>query len=68
MLERVFNRALTQALFQGKKHLNQLDLVLSILGEENSIAAQYSEQLGLNKNKVIKWMQDANQQEHEQIL
>jgi len=68
MLERVFNRALTQALFQGKKHLNQLDLVLSILGEENSIAAQYSEQLGLNKNKVIKWMQDANQQEHEQIF
>lgn len=68
MLERVFNRALTQALFQGKKHLNQLDLVLSILGEENSIAAQYAEQLGLNKNKVIKWMQDVNDQEHEQIF
>lgn len=68
MLERVFNRALTQALFQGKKHLNQLDLVLSILGEENSIAAQYAEQLGLNKNKVIKWMQDVSDQEHEQIF
>ena len=54
MLERVFNRALTQALFQGKKHLNQLDLVLSILGEENSIAAQYAQQMGLNKDKVIK--------------
>ena len=30
MLERVFNRALTQAMFQGKKAINQLDLVLSI--------------------------------------
>ena len=68
MLERVFNRALTQALFQGKKHLNQLDLVLSILGEENSIAAQYAEQLGLNKTKVIKWMQDTNAYENEQIF
>ena len=68
MLERVFNRALTQALFQGKKHLNQLDLVLSILGEENSIAAQYAEQLGLSKNKVIKWMQETQAQENEQIF
>ena len=40
MLERVFNRALTQALFQGKKH-DPIRLVLSILGEENSVAAQY---------------------------
>ena len=68
MLERVFNRALTQALFQGKKHLNQLDLVLSILGEANSIAAQYAEQLGLSKNKVIKWMQETQAQENEQIF
>ena len=68
MLERVFNRALTQALFQGKKHLNQLDLVLSILGEENSVAAQYADQMGLNKNKVIGWMQETTQQENEQIF
>ena len=33
MLERVFNRALTQALFQGKKAINQYDLVLSMLQE-----------------------------------
>ena len=68
MLERVFNRALTQALFQGKKHLNQLDLVLSILGEENSIAAQYAEQMGLSKNKVIGWMQETQALENEQIF
>jgi len=68
MLERVFNRALTQALFQGKKHLNQLDLVLSILGEENSVAAQYAEQMGLSKNKVIGWMQETQALENEQIF
>ena len=68
MLERVFNRALTQALFQGKKHLNQLDLVLSILGEENSVASQYAEQMGLSKDKVIRWLQETNQQENEQIF
>ena len=68
MLERVFNRALTQALFQGKKHLNQLDIVLSILTEENSVTAQYAEQMGLNKNKVISWLSESNAKEHEAIF
>lgn len=57
MLERVFNRALTQALFQGKRGINQLDLVLSILTEVNSVAVQFSEQLGLEKEKVVSWLQ-----------
>jgi len=59
MLERVFNRALTQALFQGKKAINQLDLILSMLQEDQSVAAIYADQLGLSKNKVVAWMQDA---------
>lgn len=59
MLERVFNRALTQALFQGKKAINQHDLVLSMLQEDQSITAQYADQLGLNKHKVIAWLQDS---------
>lgn len=63
MLERVFNRALTQALFQGKKVINQLDLVLSILSEEKSISANFSEQLGLNKPKVLKWISESQQME-----
>ena len=60
MLERVFNRALTQALFQGKKAINQHDLVLSMLQEEQSVTSHYADQLGLNKHKVIAWMQDAH--------
>lgn len=63
MLERVFNRALTQALFQGKKVINQLDLVLSILSEEKSISANFSEQMGLNKPKVLKWISESQQME-----
>lgn len=58
MLERVFNRALTQALFQGKKAITQLDLVLSILSEDRSTSAAYAEQMGLNKTKVMSWISD----------
>ncbi len=57
MLERVFNRALTQALFQGKRGINQLDLVLSILTEQQSVAVQFSGQLGLDRDKVVQWLQ-----------
>lgn len=59
MLERVFNRALTQALFHGKKAIDQLDLILSILGEDRSVSCVYAEQLGLNKAKVLLWLQDS---------
>lgn len=63
MLERVFNRALTQALFQGKKAINQYDLVLSMLQEDQSVTASYADQLGLSKHKVIAWMQDAHMEQ-----
>jgi ATP-dependent Clp protease ATP-binding subunit ClpA len=59
MLERVFNRALTQALFQGKKAIDQLDLVLSILGEDKSTSCFFAESLGLSKSKVLTWMQES---------
>ena len=63
MLERVFNRALTQALFQGKKGINFYDLLLSILSEENCVAVQFSNQLGLNKLKIATWLNDALQEQ-----
>ena len=56
MLERVFNRALTQSLFQGKRGINQLDLIISILSEQQSIAVNFADQLGLNKEKVLQWL------------
>ena len=68
MLERVFNRALTQALFQGKKAINQLDLVLSILGEDQCVSQKYAEQMGLNKHKLMSWMQDTANSDMDQIF
>jgi ATP-dependent Clp protease ATP-binding subunit ClpA len=59
MLERVFNRALTQALFQGKRGINQFDLIVSILTEDQSAAVKFAEELGLNKTKVLSWYQNA---------
>ena len=58
MLERVFNRALTQALFQGKRGINQFDLLLSILGEDNSVTVHFAEEFGLSKDGLIRWMHD----------
>jgi len=64
MLERVFNRALTQALFQGKKAIDQLDLILSILSEEKSTTHLFAENMGLTRHKVIAWMQDTHATEY----
>jgi ATP-dependent Clp protease ATP-binding subunit ClpA len=62
MLERVFNRALTQALFQGKKAINQLDLVLSILTEDRSTSSMYADQMGLNRVKMVAWLAESSMQ------
>ena len=62
MLERVFNRALTQALFQGKQGINLYDLILSILSEENSVTVKFSYEMGLDKKKVSSWIVDAMSQ------
>jgi ATP-dependent Clp protease ATP-binding subunit ClpA len=63
MLERVFNRALTQALFQGKRGINQLDLVLSILTEDQSAAVLFAAEMGLTREKVISWLHEATEEE-----
>ena len=63
MLERVFNRALTQALFQGKKAINQIDLLLSILAETQSAAAMFSAEMGLDKTIISEWLHHARSDE-----
>lgn len=66
MLERVFNRALTQALFQGKKGINQFDLMHSILSEENCTTVYFAHEFGLTKEKVTAWLNDAASQQQRQ--
>jgi ATP-dependent Clp protease ATP-binding subunit ClpA len=59
MLERIFNRALTQALFQGKRGINQFDLMLSILSEEHCATVFFADEFGLTKEKLNEWLHDA---------
>ena len=63
MLERVFSRALTQALFNGKKGINLFDLILSVLSEEQSVTVKFAEQMGLTKEKANSWISHAMHQE-----
>lgn len=52
-LERVFNRALTQALFNGQKEIKVVDLLLSITTEHNSHAAYFMTRHGLDRQNII---------------
>ena len=52
-LERVFNRALTQVLFQSQKWIRISDLLLSISIEQNSHAAYFMARAGLDKNAIV---------------
>jgi len=52
-LERVFNRALTQVLFNGQQRIRIPDLVLSISVEHNSHAAYYMLKYGLDRQTII---------------
>lgn len=52
-LERVFNRALTQVLFNGSNRIKIFDLLLSISVEHNSYAAYFMLKYGLDKNTIV---------------
>lgn len=52
-LERVFNRAITQALFQGSNKIKIIDLVTSVLLEHNTHAAYYLMKYGIDRDALI---------------
>lgn len=52
-LERVFNRALTQCLFNGVNKIRIIDLVLSITAEHNSHSAYYLAKFGLDRQSIV---------------
>ena len=60
-LERVFNRALTQVLFTGRRTMTTADLYLSIMAESNSHAQYFLMKHGVNKQDFLKfWEQHYN--------
>ena len=52
-LERVFNRALTQVLFNGRNHIQLIDIFLSITAESNSYAAYFILKYGMDRQNFL---------------
>lgn len=59
MLERVFFHAKAQSMFHGRQSVTQVDLLASILAEEQSVTAHYAKECGLDRDKVLAWLSDA---------
>ena len=59
-LERVFNRAFTQALFNGRHKLDPRDLFISILSETNTPAATLLHSFSITREGVVTFLSDAN--------
>lgn len=52
-LERVFNRAFTQVLFQGRGVVQPIDIYLSLTNEAGSHAAYFLEKYSVEKNSLV---------------
>ena len=59
-LERAFNRAFTQALFNGRAGIAPQDMLLSILSEKNSHACYYLAQHGVTKETFLDAISKSN--------
>ena len=61
-LERVFNRALTQVLFTGRRSIATLDLYLAMMAENNSHAHYFLLKYGIKKAEFVDfWQQNYKQ-------
>ena len=52
-LERLMNRAFTQALFQGRQDLKPIDILLSIFAEKRSYSAFLLKKFNVNKDDIV---------------
>ena len=61
-LERVFNRALTQVLFTGRRSVSTMDLYLAMMAENNSHAHYFLLKYGVKKQEFAEfWQQNYKQ-------
>ena len=58
MLERVFHRAFTQALFNGRQSLDTRDLLISILSETTTPAAFILNSKGISRDSLARYLTD----------
>lgn len=61
-LERVFNRAASQVVFQGRTYIRLVDLYTSIMHEVNSHAAYFLQKYGVEKKEFVEFC-EANYRE-----
>jgi ATP-dependent Clp protease ATP-binding subunit ClpA len=54
-LERVFNRALTQVLFTGRRTISTIDLYLAMMAENNSHAHYFLLKYGVKKTEFVEF-------------
>jgi ATP-dependent Clp protease ATP-binding subunit ClpA len=66
-LERVFNRALTQVLFTGRRVVTTADLYLSIMSETNSHAHYFLLKYGVTKQEFVKFWESGYNHKEPQI-
>ena len=52
-LERLMNRAFTQALFQGRQDVNPIDILISVFAEKKSYAAFFLKKHQVNKQDLM---------------
>jgi len=52
-LERLMNRAFTQALFQGRQDVSPIDILISIFSEKKSYAAFFLKKFAVNKQDLM---------------
>ena len=67
-VERVLNRAFTQALFNGRQTMELSDVFLSIMGEKRSYASYYIQQAGIDKGKFADYLNSELQGEEEESV
>ncbi len=66
-VERVLNRAFTQALFNGRQLLELTDVFLSIMSEKRSFASYYIQQSGVDKDKFADYLNNELDNSEEEI-
>ena len=66
-LERVFNRALTQVLFTGRRSVATVDLYLAMMAENNSHAHYFLLKYGVKKQEFVDFWQ-ANYKQSDVVL
>ncbi len=66
-VERVLNRAFTQALFNGRQLMELTDVFLSIMSEKRSWSQYYIQQAGIDKDKFADYLNNEIGEEEEEV-